>query len=457
MKNKGSLGEEQVNKKSFTNIGDDYSLTRVPLSARQSLWSITIIRIGALATISQFMLGAALGYGMTFWQAFWATILGSVILQVISFLLGYAGAREGLSTSLISRYTGFGKYGSSIIGAVIAISCIGWFGVQNSVFAEGIVQAFDGQISLPVAATITGLGVTVLVIFGFRLLSITATITVPAFLLVVGIGIYRVLSEYSIADLINTQPAGDPLTMGAAATMVAGGFIIGAVITPDFSRFAKSGKDVFWMATIGVLVGELGINMIAVLLALALRTSDIVNIMMYTSGWLGALVVILSTVKINNLNLYSSSLGFTNIFDSIFNIKLNRGKVTLVIGIIGTILSVLGILDYFVEFLVFLGVLVPPIAGIIVVDYYILRSHRKELDLTRKEGTLPENIGRLHPIVILSWVAGFVSGYVLTIGIPSINSLLISGIVYYIGNQLLRKKTRRRIITISFKSWRGLY
>jgi len=420
-------------------MGDDYSLTRVPMSARQSLWSITIVRVGALATISQFILGASLGYGMTFWQAFWATMFGSVILQVISFLLGYAGAREGLSTSLLSRWTGFGKHGSSIIGAVIAISCIGWFGVQNSVFANGIVEATGGKLSLPVAATITGLGVTVLVIFGFKLLSITATITVPLFLLAVGYGIFKVLKDHSIIDLMSASPAGEPMSMGAAATMVAGGFIIGAVITPDFSRFAKNGKDVFWMATIGVLIGELGINMIAVLMALAAKTNDVVSIMVTTSGWFGAFVVILSTVKINNLNLYSSSLGFTNIFDSVFNIKLNRGMVTLVIGVIGTVLSIMGILDHFVGFLTFLGVLVPPIAGIIVVEYFILKTHRKELDESRKEGKLPEKISNMHPVTFIAWIAGFASGYLITIGIPSINSLVMSGLVYYVGAVLVKK------------------
>jgi cytosine permease len=418
-------------------LGDDYSLSRVPQSARQSLWSITIVRVGALATISQFILGAALGYGMSFWEAFWATMFGSVILQVISFLLGYAGAREGLSTSLLSRWTGFGRYGSSIIGAIIAIACIGWFGVQNSVFADGLVQATNGKLSLPVAATLTGLGVTILVIFGFKLLSATATIAVPAFLLAVGVGIYQVLSKHSLFDLTTTAPAGDPLPMGVAATMVAGGFIIGAVITPDFSRFAKSGKDVFWMTMIGTFVGELGINMIAVLMAHAARTNDVVSIMMQTSGWLGAIVVVFSTIKINNLNLYSSSLGFTNIFDSVFNIKLNRGMVTLVIGVIGTVLSVLGILDMFVGFLVLLGVFIPPVAGIMVIDYFILKTHRKALDESRAIGTLPADVEKMSPVTLIAWAAGFAAGYFVTAGIPSINSLVVSAIVYYFGSKIL--------------------
>lgn len=427
-----------------TNIGDDYSLSRVPQSDRQSLWNITIIRVGSLATISQFILGASLGYGMTFWEAFWATMFGSVILEIISFLLGYAGAKEGLSTSLLSRWTGFGRYGSSIIGAVIAISTIGWFGVQNSVFAQGIVQSSNGAISLPVAAAITGFGVTILVIFGFKILSATASIAVPAFLLAVAVGIYQVLSNHSIMDLMGSSPAGKPLTMGVATTMVAGGFIIGAVITPDFSRFARNGKDVFWMTMIGTIIGELGINMIAVLMALAARTSNVASIMMQTSGWLGALVVVFSTVKINNLNLYSSSLGFTNIFDTIFNIKLNRGMVTLVIGAIGTILSVMGILNRFTEFLVFLGVLVPPVAGIMVMDYFVLKTHKKELDESRKKGALPESEEKINPVTMIAWAAGFAVGYFVKAGIPSINSLLASAVVYLAGvliMQAARKNT----------------
>jgi cytosine permease len=419
-------------------LGDDYSLSRVPRSDRQSLWSITIVRVGSLATISQFILGASLGYGMTFWQAFWATMFGSVILEVISLLLGFAGAREGLSTSLLSRWTGFGRYGASIIGAIIAICCIGWFGVQNSVFANGLVQVTHGALTLPIAATLTGLGVTVLVIFGFRLLSATASIAVPAFLLAVGVGIFQLLSKHSIVDLMGSAPAGKPLTMGVAATMVAGGFIIGAVITPDFSRFAKSGKDVLWMTMIGTIVGELGINMIAVLMALAAKTSDVASIMMQTSGWLGAVVVVASTIKINNLNLYSSSLGFTTIFDTVFNVKLNRGIVTLVIGVIGTVLSVMGILDKFVGFLVLLGVLIPPVAGIMVIDYFVLKTHRNVLDKSRLKGELPPDTEKLSPITLLAWAAGFAAGYFVKAGIPSINSLLVSAVIYYVGMLITR-------------------
>lgn len=47
--------------------GEDYSLARVPQSARRPFYEVLILRIGSLACVSQVMLGAALGYGLTFW------------------------------------------------------------------------------------------------------------------------------------------------------------------------------------------------------------------------------------------------------------------------------------------------------------------------------------------------------------------------------------------------------
>jgi cytosine permease len=418
------------------NSADDFSLSRVPAEARLPMWEVLLVRIGALTALSQFMLGAALGYGMTFWQAFWATMLGSVLLEVVSLLMGIAGAREGLSTSLLARWTGFGKYGSSIIGAVISIGLIGWFGIQNSVFAKGIDEALNGALGFPLAATLTGLFVTAIVIFGFKWLSWTAKIAVPGFLAVIGYGIYKVLRDHSLVELINSPHPGPSLSLGVAATMVAGGFMIGAVITPDMSRYCRNGKDVFWMTLIGTFVGELGVNMIAVLMAHTVGSDDVVTIILQTAGWLGAAIVIFATVKINDLNLYSASLGLSNLMDSVFNKKVNRGLITLIIGIVGTVLSVLGILDKFQNFLVFLGVWIPPIAGIMVVDYFVLKRGRKLLDESRMQGKIPEYSESINPVTLAAWALGFLAGYFIEFGIPSLNSLLVSGIMYFVGMKI---------------------
>ncbi|OAA87952.1 MULTISPECIES: purine-cytosine permease family protein [Clostridium] len=422
--------------------GDDYALSRVPSNVRRPMWEVLIIRLGCLACVSQVMLGAALGYGMTFWGAFWATIFGSVILQAVSFAIGAAAAKEGLSTSLLSRWSGFGKAGSSIIGGIIAISLMGWFGIQNSVFAEGIYKA-TGIFNMQIWSAITGLVVTIIVVYGYKVLSLTADVTLPLFLCTMVYAGFKLLSGHDIGNLIMTaQPAGKILSMGAATTMVAGGFITGAIITPDLSRYMKGPKDVFAATVVSTFVGELTINLLGVLMALAVRTSDIVSIMLSITGWLGAGIVIFSTLKINDINLYSASLGITNMIDAIFNIKLNRAAATWGIGIFSTILSMLGIINYFQSFLTLLGVTLPPVAGIIFVDYYILKRDRKLLEATRHDENLPESCEIINPIAIAAWIIASIIGKFINIGIPAIMSLLAGAIIYYLVSMLYKAVTK---------------
>ena len=46
-----------------------------------------------------------------------------------------------------------------------------------------------------------------------------------------------------------------------------------------------------------------------------------------------------------------------------------------------------GILERFTDFLIVLGVAFPPIAGIMVAEYFVVRQWRGVLDTTRERGT----------------------------------------------------------------------
>lgn len=96
------------------------------------------------------------------------------------------------------------------------------------------------------------------------------------------------------------------------------------------------------------------------------------------------MLVVVFTLRVNDLSLHSSSLGIVNAVEGITGKKLKYTYTTLVIGILGTTLSVLGILDRFVDFLTVLGVVFPPIIGIMLVDYSLLCSSRKILDDSRQ-------------------------------------------------------------------------
>ncbi|MEH7012377.1 cytosine permease [Neobacillus niacini] len=415
---------------------DDHSLRRVPDSDKRPMWQVLVVRLGFFACVSQLMLGAALGYGMSFWDAFWAVMFGSVILQIIGFGIGFAAAKEGLSTALLTRWSGFGNLGSLLIGLVIAISLTGWFGVQNGVFALGIYEATN-MFNVQIWSVITGLGLTLLVVYGFKVLSYTANIALPLFLVAVGIAAYKLLATTDIGSLLVSPAPGTALPMGVAITMVTGGFVVGVVTTPDISRYVRTWKDVFWMTAISTFVGELSICLIAVLMAHTVKSPDVVTIMLSLSGWLGASIVLFSTIKTNDLNLYSSSLGLTNSMNIFFKKNFNRVTMTIVVGLFGTFMSVAGILDKFIGFLVLLGIVIPPVVGVIIVDYFILKRSKAELDESRKNNELPKHSESWNPISIVAWIAGFAVGYFVTdIGVSSLNSLVASGVVYYIGMKL---------------------
>jgi cytosine permease len=164
--------------------GDDYSLGRVPAGARYS-WRVMVVqRLAQLSAPTQFMVGAALGVGMSFGRAVLAVTLGCVILEVVAVLTRVIGVREGLSTTLLARWTGFGGGGSALVGLVIAVTSADWFGVQDSFFARSLARAVGGP-PLWAWCLVGGALVTAIVVRGFALMSRVAFVTVPGFLLLV--------------------------------------------------------------------------------------------------------------------------------------------------------------------------------------------------------------------------------------------------------------------------------
>src|SRR5882757_2994461 len=208
-----NAGDPAVDDVPVSEHGDDYALSRVPKSARYHWFCVCVQRFGQLSCLSQFMLGAALGFGMTFANAMLAVLLGAVILEIVGIFSGIIGQREGLSTSVIARWTGFGRWGSGLIGIVVALSLTGWFGVQTAVSAESLKTIIPfGPIWL--WSLLFGMAVTAIVVYGFSSMAWVAYVTVPAFILLAGYLVIAKLTEYDVGTLASGQPAGPVLSLG---------------------------------------------------------------------------------------------------------------------------------------------------------------------------------------------------------------------------------------------------
>nr|QEO75061.1 hypothetical protein [uncultured bacterium] len=428
---------------------DDQALTRVPDQARYPWVSVATQRFGQTSALSQLLLGATLGFGMTFWDAFLALTVGVIVLDAIAIAVGVIGQREGLATAMLARWTGFGHAGSAMLGLIIALSTTGWFGIQT-----GLVGATLASVTWPGSAVVWsvvfGLVVTVITAYGFRWMAWTAYLAVPAFLLLILWVAVELLAAHDLGALVGGQPPGPKIGMITAITLVAGSFIVGAAVAPDMTRFNRSSWDVVKQTVLGITLGEWGVGCAGVLLAHALRSNDVVSAVTGTAGWVGALVVVTAVLKINDWNLYSASLGLVNFFDAVFNVRISRAQVSIMVGTAGTILAAGGILTQFTDFLAFLGVVFPAVPGIMIAEYFVVRRWRNEISTTRPR--VPRSAPSWVPATVVIWPASAVIGELLPFGQSSVNALVVAFGLYVSAGRLdllrvrCRRATNRKVV-----------
>lgn len=100
---------------------------------KRSWGSITFIWIGSAICVPALMVGGMIGVGLPIGKAILAMILGFLLVCAYMILIGIQGSDLGLPTTAILTRA-FGERGSTIAsGLVIAISCIGWFGLNTVV------------------------------------------------------------------------------------------------------------------------------------------------------------------------------------------------------------------------------------------------------------------------------------------------------------------------------------
>ncbi|MFC9840593.1 purine-cytosine permease family protein [Rhodococcus sp. NPDC127530] len=418
-----------------SNGTDDYALDRVPDTGRRAWFGIAVQRFGQISALTQFLVGAMLGFRMEFWNAVLALTLGAIVIELAAILIGIIGVREGLSTTLLARWTGLGTGGAALLSLMLGLAITAGFGVQSGIAAQGLASLF-GALPVWAWAVISGLVVTVIVVYGISSLAWTAYLAVPLFLVLVTWSITSELLRHPLSEVIGSLPAGPPMSLIAGATFVAGSFFVGAVITPDMSRFNRSVADVIKQTVVGITLGEYVVGVAGILLALAARTSDVGAIVLSSVGWVGVLVIVLGTVKINDWNLYSGSLAVVNCIETIVGRRVHRATVTVVLGAVGTGAAAAGILGWFVELSSAQGYVFAPVGGIMVAEYFVVKRWRADLDRTRFAATLPDSAPRWVPATIVVWVLSALCGALVPVGIPPVNAFAFAFVSYVVAGKL---------------------
>lgn len=401
---------------------NDYATERVPLGERKSTFSVALVASGFCIAMSGLFTGAAMAAGLNFKEALLAAFVGNIILSIFGGAVGAAGAKEGLSSSRLAIYS-FGSEGFKIVSLVLALTMGGWFSVQSGLFGNTINAMFPnaGFITHPSFAGFWG-GMLMLLTayFGYKGLDALSKIAVPLIVITATVGVFiATKSAGGWSSMISIIPEGST-TISAGIVMVVGSFAAGASAQADITRYSKDAKTA-WIATIfGYIVANTFIIIAGYLSTLATGIGDLPKAMLQLGlGFPALLVLILAQWTTNDNNLYTSSLGLSNIF------KIKKSKITLIIGIIGSLLGGLGVANYFTGWLSILGIGVPPMAGVIMADYYFIRKQNYRF---KDENKIP----KWNPNAIIAWIVGSLVGFTIQIGIASINSLLVTIVAYII-------------------------
>ena len=119
----------------------DFADSAVPSSARKNVVTMFMIMLGFTFFSASMWVGQQLADGLDFWGFLGSLILGGIILGIYTGLLGYVGAKTGLSLDLLSQRA-FGEKGSYLPSAMTSFTPIGWFGVGSFVSGGTATQNF---------------------------------------------------------------------------------------------------------------------------------------------------------------------------------------------------------------------------------------------------------------------------------------------------------------------------
>jgi cytosine permease len=388
---------------------DDFSLTPVPLEKRKPWIDIAVVWIGVAIVLSALLRGMMVGMGLgSLKSVLLAYVLGEALLVVMMTLTGFMGARSGLSTPLLTRRS-FGERGSLFMSVLLAVAFLGWFGVQAGLFGETLLAAFAIPVPVSLLALLSGILMMTPVIFGFRGLRALSWGAVPPMVTVFLFAAYKMGFHFLPAEELVRRaqvhaPSPYPITLGAAASIVAGGFIVGAVTSADVFRYARPRfRDVLYAATLSMGASAL---MQLVGSALAMRTGlyheqlprIIISPEFAGLGLIGFIAMGFAQWTTNDSNLYSSVLAFNSIF------KWTRWKLAVVVGVLASGLAAWGILSRLDLFLSLLSIAIGPIGGILVADYYLLREKSAGVGTARP-------VMKWNPVAFAVYAVSFLIGW----------------------------------------------
>lgn len=414
-------------------VDRDYPVTPVPTHARKSFFSLIIVLLGFTIFTPTMLAGAQLGAAFNVGELLLVILLGSLILGAYVAVLGWIGARTGLTTVVMSRYT-LGTRGSKLASILLGGTQVGWYGVIIGTIGDLTAQALGWESFWAKAAImiVASALMCATACYGYHGMYWVSLISTPLILILAVWVVFRSLDEVGgWSGLASIQPSGT-MTLALAVTTVVGTFVSAGTQAPNWTRFGKTGTQAIIACLVGFLIGNGLMIFFGAIGAITFGEGDFVLVLYQLGliGW-GLFLLFGNLWKSNADTAYAFGVAGAELFE-----KPSKTPFIIWGSVIGTILALVGVHEHLPQYLSLLGVFIPPLGGVIIGDY-IARWRRTQMP---EGATLPKfNIGNLAAYAIasvLAWGSG-----VFEIGIPPVIGIVAAILLALVAAKLPLART----------------
>lgn len=436
--NQHSDGVEAIEESVDHMLGEEYEHKPVPQAARRSTFSVVTVWIGFPMIITGAMTGSILVAGMGFVHALVAMIVGNLLMFGYVASLGLLGTTRGLNYPLLASIV-FGRKGYAFSSALLSTLLLGWYAVQTGI--TGNLVATTYHLNYILMTAIAGILYIAVTFVGVRGLHWIGLISVPLFV---------VLGFWVAADSVSHVGWGAvmayqgnnghaSMSMGIGLTVVLTLFVDAGTVAADFNRWAKTSRSSL-LATFSAFPFA---NLLAMLFG-GVMTAAIAKVNPHPFGtdnmfgylnnlhlvWVSVLAFLFLYINLGSVCshcLYNAATGWARIT------RTHMRLMALILGALGIIIAAGNVWAYFIQWLSLLGVLVPPIGAIILVDQYI---RRPGVDVTKDwRGS-----------AFIAWAAGSLVALFVNFKAPdystALSAFIVAGAVYWlITNRVAVKQT----------------
>ena len=421
----------------------DNPVTALTEQQRRNAGPLLALAFGWGFLVTGLFTGGLLGNGLPFWpDIVLASFLGNLVNFIIGAFVGYIGYKTACNSGILYRYV-YGNAGAYIPVVFISILLIGWQGIVVGAFGATWTTALHPELPVSeifssttfyIAAVFAGILYTATTYFGVKGLE---KVSIPSVAVLVFVGLYAIyLNIQQAGGLSNFQAlsaelaAKNPLTMVQAINLVIGSWIVGAVVMPEYTRFAKKTWVAIAIPFIVLIFAQWFLQIVGALGGIVSGDFMFTTYLMDQGmiiAWIGIIGMSLALWTTGDANLYLPVIQTSSIF------KRPQHVTTVICGTLGTILG-LGLYQNFMEWINLLASIVPPLIGPVIVEYYFVnreKFHTGHLD----------NISKWNPAAFIAYIVGAASTfYSPDWGTPSLIGLLVSMLVYLILRMSLKTK-----------------